>query len=82
MKPTTIHKDVCLIPVLTQWVKGSSVAVSCGVGCRCSLEPMWLWQMPAHIAQIQPLAWELPYAAGMVLKRKKKRTNRKIKIKK
>ena len=30
---TSIHEDVGN-PGLTPWVKGSSVAMSCGVGCR------------------------------------------------
>ena len=29
---------------------------------------MWLWCRPAAAAPIRPLAWELPYAAGAVLK--------------
>ena len=33
----------------------------------------WLWCRPAAIAPIQPLAWELPYAAGEAIKRKKKK---------
>ena len=43
--PTRIHEDVGLIPLgLAQWVK-SSIAVSRGVGCRCSsnLVLLWLW---------------------------------------
>ena len=32
--PTSIHNDSGLIPGLTQWVKGSGVAVSCIVGHR------------------------------------------------
>ena len=49
--------------------------MSCGVGRRCGSDPvlLWLWRRPAGAAQIQPLAWELPYAAGAELKRKKKK---------
>ena len=35
--PTSIHEDTGLIPDISQWVKGSGIAVSCGVGCRCRL---------------------------------------------
>ena len=47
--------------------------MSCGVGCRCSLNPalLWLWRRPAAVALIQALAWEPPYAAGVALKRQK-----------
>ena len=53
---------------------GSSVAVSYGVGHRCSLDItlLWLWCRPEAVAPVQPLAWELPYAMGAALKRKKK----------
>ena len=30
---------------------------------------MWLWRKPADAAPIQPLAWELPYALSVALKR-------------
>ena len=48
--------------------------MSCEEGHRCCLDPalLWLWCRLAAMASIQPLAWELPYAAGMALKRKKK----------
>ena len=48
--------------------------MSCGVGCRCSLDPalLWLWCRPALTAPIQPLSWEPPYATGEGLKRKQK----------
>ena len=32
---------------------------------------LWLWNRPLAIASIQPLAWELLYAAGVALKKKK-----------
>ena len=49
---------------------GSSVAVSCGVGCRRGLDPvlLWLWRRPVAVAPIRPLAWEPPYAVGVALK--------------
>ena len=49
--------------------------MSCGVGHRHSLDPglLWLWCRPAAEALIQPLAWEPPYAAGVALKKKKKK---------
>ena len=30
---------------------------------------LWLWYRPAAAAPILPLAWELPYAAGVALKK-------------
>ena len=71
MNPTSIHEDAGSIPDLTQWAWGSSVAVS-------SLDPtlLWLWHRWA-VAPIQPLAWELRYAAGVALKRKKKKKKKK-----
>jgi len=30
---------------------------------------------PAALAPIRPLAWELPYAAGVALEKKKKKKN-------
>ena len=53
---------------------GSGSAVSSGVGHRCGLDLalLWLWCRAVAAAPIQPLAWELPYAPGAALKRKKK----------
>ena len=51
--------------------------VRCGVGGRRCLAPtlLLLWCVPAAavvavaVAPIGPLAWELPYAVGVALKR-------------
>ena len=47
--------------------------MSCGVGCRRSLDPklLWLWLRPAAVALIRPLGWEPPYAVGMALEMQK-----------
>ena len=52
---------------------GSSIAMSCGAGRRCSsdLVLLWLWRRLTTVAPIRPLAWEPPCAAGMALKKKK-----------
>ena len=56
--------------------------MSCGVGRRRGSDPvlLWLWCRLAAVAPTGPLAWELPHAAGVALKRqkKKKRKGRKI----
>ena len=48
--------------------------MSYGVSCRHGLDPLllWLWHRLEAAALIQPLAWELPYAAGATLKSKNK----------
>ena len=57
------------IPSLAQCVKDP--AVSCGVGRTCSSDPSLLW--PAAAAPIGPLAWEVPYAMSVALKKAKKK---------
>ena len=49
--------------------------MSCGVGRRCSLDPVLLWLRcrPAAVTPIRPLAWELPHAAGGALTRQQKK---------
>ena len=34
---------------------------------------LWLWHRLAATAPIHPLAWELPYAAGVAVQRKKEK---------
>ena len=50
------------------------VAMSCGVGCRCGLDPtlLWLWHRPVATALIRPLAWEHPYAVGVAVEKAKR----------
>ena len=41
---------------------------------RCSSDTaLWLWHRPMATALIHPLAWELPYATGATLKKKRKK---------
>ena len=53
----------------------SGVATSCGVGHKHDLDPelLWVWCRLAVAALIRPLAWELPYATPVALKKKKKK---------
>ena len=47
-KTTSSHEDLGSNPSLIQWVKGSSIAMTCGVGCRhgSDLVLLWLWHWP------------------------------------
>ena len=76
----SFYEDAGLIPGLPQQVKDLGIAASCGVGHRCGLDPVLrlVVAQPAAAALIRPLAWELPYAAGVAIKRKKKRKKEKI----
>ena len=49
--------------------------MSCGIGCRCCLDPvlLWLWCRLAAEALIRPLAWEPPCAMGAALEMAKKK---------
>ena len=55
-------------PIMKMWVQ--YLALLSGLRIRHCPE---LWGRPAAAALIQPLARELPYAAGAALKRKKKK---------
>ena len=59
------------------------MAVSSGVGRRCSSDAvlLWLWRRLAAIAPIQPLAWELPYALSASLKIQERKEGKKEKTK-
>ena len=48
--------------------------MSCGIGHRRGLDPalLWLWRRLVATALIQPLAWELPYAMSVALKKHNK----------
>ena len=54
--------------------------MSCGVGCRCGLDPALLWYRLAAIVPIRPLAWEPPYASGVALEKTKKKRKRKTMV--
>ena len=49
--------------------------MNCGEVHRRGLDPalLWLWCRPAATALIRLLAWELPYAMGVALKRPKQK---------
>ena len=51
-----------------------------GHGCGLDLMLLWLWCRPVATALIQPLAWEILYAAGVAQRRKKKKKKRKYKV--
>ena len=55
---------------MAQWVRIRPLASFSGFKDPVLL---WLWCWPAAAAPIGPLAWELPHAAGVSLKKQKKK---------
>ena len=71
--PTSNHEIAGLIPGLAQWVKDLTwCRLQLWLRSGSELMSLWLWCRLAAAAPIQPLAWELPYATQVVLKRRKK----------
>ena len=70
-----------LVRSLASLIGVRSGVVSCGVGYRHGPDPvlLWLWCRLAAVALIGPLAWEIPYDAGVALKSKKKKKKKKKK---
>ena len=75
MNLASIHEDAGSVLCHTQWVKGSGIVMRCSVGRRYGLDTalLWLLQRTEVVTMIQPLAWDLPYAVGLALKKKKKK---------
>ena len=52
-------------------LSGLRIAMCCSLDHRYGSDLALLWRRPAATAPIQPLTWELPYAASTALKSKK-----------
>ena len=48
---------------------GSSTGVTCSIGRRHSSDLVLLWCRLGAVAAIRPLAWELPFALAVALKK-------------
>ena len=56
--------------------------MTCGVGCRCSSDPvlLWCWCRPAATALTPPLAWEPLYTMGAAQEMAKRQKKKKKKF--
>ena len=50
--PTSMREDAGLIPHRAQWIKGSGIAVSCGIGHRCGSDLALLWLVVSQQLQL------------------------------
>ena len=68
-------EDEGSIPGLVQWVKDLELpqAATHSIDHRWVLDLVCLWHRLAAAAPVGPLAWELPCAADMAIKRGKKK---------
>ena len=66
-----VLEDINSIPGLGHWVKDLVLLQDVGL-CGSDLALLCLWHKPAIAAWILPIAQEIPYAAGVALKKKKK----------
>ena len=64
-------------PAVWQWQRGGNAAASPSHSGCASLRPVLGWgvilPLTERLLQIQPLAWELPYAMGVALGEKKRK---------
>ena len=68
--------SVGLIPGLAQWVKDPAFSQAAAQVVDASRIPCCCGYGIGFPAPIGPLSWELPYAAGGALKRKKKNSKK------
>ena len=74
---TSNYEDTGLIPDLAEWIKVPALPWAVVyVTDSAQIWFLWLWCRPAVMAPIWTLAWELPYATCVALKRQKEKKKR------